>query len=889
MADNFGRHLSTRWVKASVPSYGDEWGDEYDYNYNSEETSSVTEAKKEVTPERFELHDNHQTPDHSFSSRSQDEAISGESISMGQDLSHKTGVPSGAQNPSNLVLSIDRFKNRSDSDSDETSDEEPEEQPKAVRKNTIRKPPLELDSSLIESHLADVSKSFDEFVPPTPTYTTKFSNPGTPQSDRSYQSDADSIQNEPANLNVVDSNRFASSDQEHNYEGKTILEDIQPKNLSTIDEFHSGKETDNDNEAIHFSKPEASPPQSPNVASPLVLSIDKKDFNYSSDDDEDEIAFEHNDDIHEEEHDNDNDIPRNHETNTIQSDNESTTRRPIETAALDSLIHDLENASLGPDSSPERPKEQPEGENDYTLQLDSFDVSMPDFEDSELVNTSLAQAYEEEGDPNSPTTPIAPLSLTEEKEGHRNYLRESGHRRSIRKPPPEPRKNLVSVDYSNIADAVSGYMNDNESLGANKNLDIIGEDNQSVSSETKSQSTGENKERISEPQMQEEEFFSTEDFKKPGVNELHPVVSLDSLSTGKFSFETHSTSQRGDNHSLRDGQSLRDNHSIRENYNSNEGVENDKSRRVSTMSMATVNMGGWNPNTNNYRDQFINDNDNESQINFNPHAEEPSNYNKFTKLRGSSGLSEVVSNSSSISVPDTIDAALPQIAEDPDDNEDNQLQPKTSIAADSILQEHSYPLPVFKEERLTPAGSSEMLPKSSNQRYSSLFLSNDLESQETKRIASDSTMGALEKEMNKAANPLRVTGASTAVTESGLTSTKPFSAQSYPVFDWKTIMSASQPIDRIRLLKEALKKESEHDTGLQNWLHETLKSSQNPTNMHIGKIASEAYSNATHNDIRRHASLRSKVSIVKDKVETSGLHATSFGKRFLSRGKKFMK
>ena len=102
-------------------------------------------------------------------------------------------------------------------------------------------------------------------------------------------------------------------------------------------------------------------------------------------------------------------------------------------------------------------------------------------------------------------------------------------------------------------------------------------------------------------------------------------------------------------------------------------------------------------------------------------------------------------------------------------------------------------------------------------------------------------------------------------------------------------MATSQPIDRIRLLRDALEKEADYDTGLLNWLNESLRQSEDASNIHIGKIATQAYQNAAHNDIRRHASIRSKVSIVRDKVETSGLQASSLGKRFFNRGKKLMK
>lgn len=86
------------------------------------------------------------------------------------------------------------------------------------------------------------------------------------------------------------------------------------------------------------------------------------------------------------------------------------------------------------------------------------------------VDTSLNAEVDE----SIPTTPIAPLSTADERWGHESYI--SGHKTSIRKPPP--RKNLVSVDYSNIADAVSGYLSAEEKSDTfdDKNLDDIEED-----------------------------------------------------------------------------------------------------------------------------------------------------------------------------------------------------------------------------------------------------------------------------------------------------------------------------------------------------------------------------------------------------------------------------
>lgn len=243
-----------------------------------------------------------------------------------------------------------------------------------------------------------------------------------------------------------------------------------------------------------------------------------------------------------------------------------------------------------------------------------------------------------------------------------------------------------------------------------------------------------------------------------------------------------------------------------------------------------------------------------------------------------------MSNGSSDSIPETIDVALPSINEDPDDGEDYQrphMNP-TMSTIDSVLGEHDYPRPLFNEERLTPMTSKDNI---STNKYSSL-----IPPIETRKPSDGSVTSGLSKvdETETVSGERRVSSGGNTVKETRISSGE-FAPKSYPVFDWKKIMATSQPIDRIRLLKEALESEAKYDSGLEHWLHGTLKQSDSASTMHIGRIASEAYLNATHSDIRRHASIRSKVSIVKDKVETSGLHASSFGKRFLSKGKKLMK
>lgn len=401
----------------------------------------------------------------------------------------------------------------------------------------------------------------------------------------------------------------------------------------------------------------------------------------------------------------------------------------------------------------------------------------------------------------------------------------------------------MSVDYSNIADAVSGYMNDSrpESLRREQFVNPIVEDDSS-------------------PEEAQSDLES---------RDLQPVVSSGSLSTGKLSLA--SSQPR------------------------NESKE-EISRRVSTAS--TINMGGWKPNTNNFRDQFINDIDNESVVNFN--APGADGYRQFTNLGNNlsdSRFNDVQSNASSLSIPETIDAALPSIQEDEDHDISVTKSHDETPEDGSHFESHSTFDTVFKphshvqnfKELLTPTTSSVEVPQ--KQRYSSLL--GDSTGDTTPQRASetfdsslsDTTMRSTSDRKTADTHDSGVSDTTARSTSASTLATK----KTQPVYKWNDILSKSQPVDRIRLFKEALRQEFEHESGLTEWLQEALKQTESAPSMHIGKIASQAYQNAPHNELRRHTSLRSKVSSVRDKVETSGLQASTFGKKFLNRGKKLMK
>ncbi|KAI5970062.1 hypothetical protein CANMA_000886 [Candida margitis] len=365
---------------------------------------------------------------------------------------------------------------------------------------------------------------------------------------------------------------------------------------------------------------------------------------------------------------------------------------------------------------------------------------------------------------------------------------------------------------------------------------------------------GYEEESSTEPQATHSRKESAE-FVPPNMD-TRSILSSGSLSTGKLSLESK-TFQKPD---------------------TNDGDDDLNSRRVS---QATLSLGNWVPNTDSYRNKFINDNDNESTINFDSDA--ASKYNKFTKARTPSGLADVVSNASSISVPETIDAAMPSIQEDTDDEQPqdsfgdtkstDKLEP--FMTQDSLFEPKPYQKPVFGEERLTPANSKDHLP----QKYTSLLPTGQ-------RKASDGTGEVSIQSRTVSTNSNSTTVVTTAPTTSSMTE---FKTGKYPVSNWKAIVTISQPVDRIAAFKKALADEAEYETGLQYWLNYTLKQSPDVnSNIHIGRIASQAYQNAPHNELRRHGSLRSKVNVMKDKVEGTGSTASNFGKKLFSRSRKFI-
>ncbi|KAI3403371.2 hypothetical protein KGF56_003792 [Candida oxycetoniae] len=426
-------------------------------------------------------------------------------------------------------------------------------------------------------------------------------------------------------------------------------------------------------------------------------------------------------------------------------------------------------------------------------------------------------------------SPLAPLSVSAAQyRPHALPLNESSKRKvSVRKPPKSRDDDLGY--YSNI---VSDY----------------GDQGESIEDDRKTAQSSNKKDEIAPPN-----------------NDIQSIVSSGSLSTGKLSMDYKGSQKPGDG----------------------EKDENKGSRRIS---QGTFNFDNWVPNTESFRNQFISGNDNESTVNY-----QPSDSEKVANVGIPSGLSVVVSNTSTTSLPETIDVAMPSIQEDfnasdDDDNDefhDSQSSDrlKSTITQDSILDCKSYSTPLFKEEKLTPAPSKDDF----SQKYTSLIPPNKSveDPSAAATAASSSSLAApVQSEHRSFSNSSGSMTLVNVVDKSAAANT--FIPGKYPVFDWKAIIAISQPIDRIAAFEAALSKEANYDTGLQTWLNHTLKQSSDFNNIHIGKIASQAYQNALHSDLRRHGSFRSKVFVVKDKVEGTGSTASNFGKKLFSRSKKFI-
>lgn len=655
------------------------------------------------------------------------------------------------------------------------------------------------------NNLAPIStqglKDDSDFFPPTPTFSLKPQQqpftPETPQSDRSYISDTDSIQREPENLNLaygglneireeLPNGNTAPSATDNVPE--TLVFSVDHMNLNSSDDDASIDEESyrHDHEFLADSKN----PNGPTYEEIVDAEHAKARIVDSSDEDDDwgyNSQHSSNEDL----------VGELRPTERVTS-SDSTSRHPIKTDALDSLINDLlqmerlstlylsqtEVSKVADARSQTVPPNQDQefDANFVPEELPSLssihDLSLPDFENGPATDAP---------------TPLEKNILPQDfQKKHEHFLSNVLSRSpSVRKAPPT----ALKVQEEQDPKAVDSDLKLVKLVASSK--------------------------------------FDSE-------SKLEPVISSGSLSTGNSAFEAPLPMAPPP---VPDHQGL--------------------DRRISTASAQTMNFGSWTPNTNMYRDQFVTLNDDESQMNVSIYNGDDSNYNKFTGMRPPSGYAESFSNSSMVSVPETIDAPLPVIDEDGQD-EDIEIQSKLDIHTvatngASVLNDHTYESPLFKETN-TPGVSLDHLP------------SNELTKSETRLSSGAHSPSELRK-----------------VSETSIASTsRAPSSLIYPVFNWKKIMSVSQPVDRINMLRKAQEDEMNYETGLNYWLQEILKTSETSPNIQIGKIATQAYQNAQHSDIRRHTSIRSKVSLVKDKMET-GHFASNLGRKFLSRGKKFMK
>ncbi|CAN3371929.1 hypothetical protein DIURU_004419 [Diutina rugosa] len=649
----------------------------------------------------------------------------------------------------------------------------------------------------------------------------------------------------------------------------------------------------------HHQEPEASTASNAATPAPLVLSIDNE-VSDSSDDNwghQTEDEWGHNSDSSSEgeideptpyraRSDTDSDNDPTPDLNITKSSSNHTTmaspRQPVDTTMLDDLMHDIENVSYGePDvatptvATPqqEEPPRKPSGAKELP-EIDTGDFS-----------SSFARYMDQEWSEN----PITPLSPAQSISMHQDFVRSVSDRRSsVRKPPSNPRAALVSMDYSSIADAVSNYMDD---------------DSKTIDSVKRSERVRDDISMAEEASVMSSEASFTKNDDRNGIPPPPPPkIDIDM-----------------------------------------------SSRRSSAQTLGGF--GQWKPNTSTFRDQFINeqaDSDTESNTII------ESNYSKFTQPR-SRVVSEVPSLPETIDVAmpridededanlssddsrrismDTVGSSVlvPPTSSKPVFHEE-KLTPNPSM--EEVHDKDAKPVKQRYSSLLDGIEDKPKVPE--KQRYSSLLAgvsggdgrdrsvsnatdksvdtivatppSNDplstlQESEPTadtsiededddKDETNDDSGNNLTQSVSK---PSSLASLSQPQQQEPATSVDPatvkFTPKRYPVSDWKQIMSTGQPVDKIANLKSAIEAECNYDTGLHMWLEVVVKQQKQEPQMTNGRIATEAYQNATHSDIRRHNSLNTKqiVGDVKDSLVNAAPAARSFGKKFFNKSKSLMK
>lgn len=825
MAENFERHKSTRWVRNSVPSY-DAWGDNYaEYDY-APAIAETAEPEPENPADLVLLIDKLRADNSDDDMDSNDESVQGDNHSLAYAYPRyqpRTEAPHTERTkPTEHTKSTEHTKPTGYTKSTEHAEaggatvaRDATEGSAGIGASEPTEPRIKKGEGELEPQTArlphiDVGLA-NQLAPPTPTFSQFSGLPETSQSERSFASDADSIQREPDHLNVV-SLAEIQEERGRDEDAKKTANDAEKNQENGPVTQEQTQERQYPNQEQQYPNQEQQPEEKAPLLS-LVLSTDR--MNLDSSDDSDQFSFGEDDWGYNSQHssnDEDEEQPEDQmehaemgpeavETvqtvpQTVPQTNPPTVAAPakhhIQTDALDSLISDLLKMERHLfDETSAAAAESSVGELPSLASIHEF--SLPDFHDQSF-NDSYSRDHNVLPEGMSLSASLASADFRVQHERFMtNVLSRTA---SIRKPPlfhlsAAPASDVdVDLDNQELDRGNIGDIGDIGAAEATGDTDGLGlADNHSDSS------------------------LSTDN------EQLVPVASTGSLSTGKMSFD-----------------------------NASVVAEDEVSRRASTMSQQTLAFGNWKPNTGMYRDKFVTDNDTESQMNmsiFNNDA----NYSKFTGLRNDADTD--ADGHSILSVPETVDAYMPSIMETASDED----EPVKSSLTTSVLKEHAYD-PRFEEAET----SLEQLPE-------------------------DTTMES--KELDRAN-----TSVGSATTNQTGTEKEPSSKpllQPYPVFNWKKIVSISQPVDRIGAFRAAKIAEADYDTGLNYWLTETLKLSEVSSNIQIGKIASQAYQNAQHNDIRRHTSIRSRVSLVKDKMETGGLQASSLGRKFLSRGKKLMK
>lgn len=867
MAENFSRHRSTRWVKSKSQSY-DSWGDQYDeygYDYDApldeideqspqtskehsgvatpvvaaetpvEATSSATASPLVLTIDQMKQSENSLDED-SGEEDTQPVYPPGSYHEDHEDHEdvYQQNTHEASQNDYRQTYDENYHDDLNDYDTysarnepgnsgytdhyggagtaQEYSDDETETI--APAQATSEEIPPETHHRPPPNNLAPIStqglKDDSDFFPPTPTFSLKPVQPftpETPQSDRSYMSDTDSIQREPESLNLVYGGLNEIREELPNRETDTPSQgnDAPEELVLTIDRMNLNSSDDSSFDDDHYGSHHeavAAPSETRTTAYEDIVDAEHaKARIVVSSDEEDDWGY------NSEHSSNDELLGGLRPAERVASD-DSLNLHPVKTDALDSLIDDLlkmERVPVGyldqlskSDIAKEKAAHDTSRniEDDHVNDADAVPEELPSL--SSIHDLSLPDFETHQTEAESPVNrDFAPQEIQKK---HENFLSSVLSRSaSVRKaPPPVPKKSEEQLSKAAESDT--------------RLLKLVASSRQDSGSR------------------------------------LEPVISSGSLSTANSAYEVSNAVPNLASPAVRDPTRL--------------------DRRISTASAQTFNLGSWTPNTNMYRDQFVSQNDAESQMNVSIYNGDESNYNKFTGLRPPSGYAESFSNSSLVSVPETIDAPMPAIDEDGFDEEHpNDSNSKSFSQGDlhtvptntaSVFNERSYDSPKFKELNTTDA-SLDNIP------------SHELTAPETK-VGSD----ALSADSTRKAS------------EASIATARTLPKQKYPVFNWKQIMSASQPVDRINMLRKAQEDESNYDTGLNHWLQEILRSSETSPHIQIGKIATQAYQNAQHSDIRRHTSIRSKVSLVKDKMET-GHFASNLGRKFLSRGKKLMK